>query len=108
MAEVEEYEDGVDGDSVPSLTRRSGIFSRSRLVGIAGAAAIALGSGAVYMMWTPSSPKIVDPAVLAEKKKQDDREKAKNAKYDVLFAQLTADKTTDVLRELSRANISFR
>ncbi len=108
MAEVEEYEDGVDGDSVPSLPRRSGVFSRSRLVGIVGAVVVAAGAGAVYMMWTPSTPKIVDPAVLAEKKKLEDREKAKNAKYEVLFAQLTADKTADVLRELSRANISFR
>ena len=110
MAEVEEYEEGVDSDlGGPARRSSSGLLSGRRVativVALVGASAITAG----YLLWGPSStPKPVDPAALLEKKKEEAREKAKNAKYDVIFGQLTSDKASDVLQELSRADISFR
>jgi len=108
MAEVEEYEEGLDGD-VGGVSTRRGSLSRSRLTLVGAAIVVAVVIGGGYMLTGPSGPsKPLDPAAMAEKKKEEERKKARNAKYEVLFSQLTADKASDVLRELSRADISFR
>ncbi|NBV41148.1 hypothetical protein EBR96_00030 [bacterium] len=110
MAEVEEYEESLDSDIRPSGSQpgSGGLVSRRRIITIGSIVLVIAAISGLYFMMAPSVNKPMDPAALAEKKKKEALERAKNAKYDVLFAQLTIDQVTDVLRELSRAGISFK
>ncbi len=107
MAEIEDYEDGLSNGVTQQA--RNGLLSRSRMALVSGGLISALVIGGGYWLLAPSEPPIpLDPAAAAAKKREDDLKKARNAKYEVLFAQLTSEQSAEVLRELSRADIMFR
>lgn len=105
MVEVDEFDQEVaQGSSRRSLGSR---LTRSPLV---------LGAGLIvlvvvgYLFFKPAPPANLspDPDVIANQKKEAAREKAKRAKYAVLFNQLPQTNVPEVLRELSRQGISFK
>ena len=104
MAEVDEFEQeigtGLGGTSVDG---------RRRFLPIAVGIAVVLVALGTYWLVRPSTPSApMDQEAVAAKKRDDAREKARRAKYTVLFNQLPQANVPEVLRELSRQGISFK